>query len=244
MKRAFALALVAAVAALGAGCGLSRDNYETAEYESLQRDGRFELRRYPALVVASTPMSGDAVNDGDAFRTLFNYIAEGNADRQKIAMTTPVFMMPQASADGEASSVAGDAAGDADAENGKPQSGERMSFVLPRAVVAAGVPEPTSDAVEIERFPAGRYAVIRFNGSWDRTRFDAQQAELEAWMADRGLEAAGPAVTAAYDPPFVPPLLRRNEVLIPLKAEEANNSADTDDAASADVASNDTSKTP
>jgi hypothetical protein len=44
-----------------------------------------------------------------------------------------------------------------------------------------------------------------------------QESKLREWLKARGLEAEPTAERAGYDPPFTPPPLRRNEVLIRLK---------------------------
>jgi hypothetical protein len=59
---------------------------ETPDYQVLAQDGKFEIREYPALVVART-----ASGAGD-FRRLFRYISGGNEAGQKIAMTSPVLV--------------------------------------------------------------------------------------------------------------------------------------------------------
>ncbi|MEO0721150.1 MAG: heme-binding protein, partial [Pseudomonadota bacterium] len=58
---------------------------------------------------------------------------------------------------------------------------------------------------------------IRFSG---RARPKAQAektAALETWIAERGYEITGPAVTAFYNAPFVPGPFRRNEIMIPVR---------------------------
>ena len=59
---------------------------ETPDYKVLSRDGKFEVREYPALTLVRT-----ASGDGD-FMRLFRYISGSNEAEQKIAMTAPVLM--------------------------------------------------------------------------------------------------------------------------------------------------------
>ncbi|MFM8231044.1 MAG: SOUL family heme-binding protein [Chthoniobacterales bacterium] len=59
---------------------------ETPDYKTLEQDGKFEVREYPAMTVART-----AMGDGD-FMRLFRYISGGNEAEQKIAMTAPVLV--------------------------------------------------------------------------------------------------------------------------------------------------------
>jgi hypothetical protein len=90
MKR-FSILLTALIAvSLGvAACAATRAGYETAPYEVLRADGAFELRAYPELPLVTTRDDGA---DG-SFMRLFRYISGANASQEKIAMTTPVFMV-------------------------------------------------------------------------------------------------------------------------------------------------------
>ena len=59
---------------------------ETPDYKVIAKDGKFEVRDYPAMsVVRTTSGSGD-------FMRLFRYISGGNEGGQKIAMTAPVLV--------------------------------------------------------------------------------------------------------------------------------------------------------
>jgi len=62
---------------------------ETPDYKIAEKDGKFEVREYPAMTVART-----AMGDGD-FMRLFRYISGGNEAEQKIAMTAPVLVQHQ-----------------------------------------------------------------------------------------------------------------------------------------------------
>lgn len=62
---------------------------ETPDYKTLEQDGKFEVREYPAMTIART-----AMGDGD-FMRLFRYISGGNETEQKIAMTAPVLVQHQ-----------------------------------------------------------------------------------------------------------------------------------------------------
>ena len=73
-----------------AGCKATRAGYESAPYKMVRRDGKFELRDYPALTVVETPMGGGGSNGANgSFNRLFRFITGNNEAKQKIAMTTP-----------------------------------------------------------------------------------------------------------------------------------------------------------
>ncbi|MGC1480624.1 MAG: heme-binding protein [Chthoniobacterales bacterium] len=94
MKKSTQLILAAATALLGgtiyALYATSRFSVEQVRYTVLRREGPFEIRDYPDLMIARTSLgSGD--NDS-AFRRLFHFINRGNVRRDKIPMTAPVFV--------------------------------------------------------------------------------------------------------------------------------------------------------
>ena len=45
------------------------------------------------------------------------------------------------------------------------------------------------------------------------------ELRLREWIPRRGLDSVGEPVWARYDPPFMPWFLRRNEILIELRAD-------------------------
>lgn len=181
---------------------IARGGYESAEYKVVESDGKFEIREYPDLMLAATTTKLDAQGRDGSFMKLFRYISGANEKQQKISMTTPVFM------DGQ------DAG-----------SSVQMGFVMPKEVAAQGVPKPTGEQVDVRKRAGGRFAVVRFSGQLNSKSAKESEAKLRAWMNSKGLVAdesnQGSGVeTAGYDPPFTPGPLRRNEVLIRLKAEK------------------------
>ena len=175
----------------------SRTAYENAAYEVELVDGDFEIRRYPELTLASTPMQAGSGEDG-SFMRLFGYISGENARQEKIAMTVPVFM-----------------------ESDSDETGN-MQFVVPQKTAENGAPEPSADCVSLATRPAGRYAVVRFAGELTDSISKLQYERLGAWMKSRGLTAATDSVSSAgYDPPWTPGFLRRNEVLVQIDESES-----------------------
>lgn len=168
----------------------SRFAYESPEYSVVEKDGAFEIRTYPAMTVAASPMDNPDPMQGNSFMQLFRYISKENEDEKKIAMTTPVFMT-------------------------RGESGE-MAFVVPKNVAADGAPSPKSDRVTVKEMKGGKIAAYRYSGSWKNEARDAAQRKLEAWVKSRNLQTSGDYFSAGYDPPFTPPALRRNEVLVRL----------------------------
>ena len=181
------LSLFAVVVVL-AGCKGSRKGYESAPYQVVLRDGKFELRDYPNLTVVETPMHNDS---GASFQRLFRYISGQNKASQKIAMTTPVFMAGNAST-------------------------RSMSFVMPADMESA--PPASDPSVKTATLPAVRFAVFGFSGSRSDQAEKGSLEQLRAWMKSRGLIYSEEPVFGYFDPPWTPPFLRRNEVMLRVDA--------------------------
>ena len=172
----------------------ARNAYESAEYTLLESDRPFEIRQYPDLMMATTNMQFESQGDDGSFMRLFQYISGANEDEQKVAMTTPVFLQPEAN-----------------------ENPGQMGFVIPKDVTAQRVPAPSSDNVHIRKRAGGRFAVLRFSGRMDREAVAKAEEELRKWMDGKGFIGSGATEVAGYDPPWTPGPLRRNEVLIRLE---------------------------
>jgi len=180
----FAILVIGALLAF-AGCQASRSGYKSAPYVIVRSEGDFELRDYPELMLAETTMKDEG--SGGSFNRLFRFITGGNREKQKISMTTPVFMSGS-------------------------QPDDTMAFVMPANV--GKVPQPTDGSVTVRGVPAGRFAVLRFSGSRSPAQESEHLEKLKAWMTAHGLGSESAPVYAYFDPPWTPPMLRRNEVML------------------------------
>jgi len=183
------VALVIVCVLVVASCQTSRAGYESAPYKIVLSRGEFELRDYPAITVVETAMAGE--NGDGSFGRLFGFISGRNADKKKIAMTTPVFM-----AEGEA--------------------GRTMSFVLPADLKSDAVPKPADGSLVVRDVPAGRFAVLRFSGGRDSKSESENLGQLRSWVAEQGFQSSSAPVYGYFDPPWTPSFLRRNEVMLRL----------------------------
>ena len=184
------IGVVVSVAALLVACGATRAGYESAAYTVKKDYGSFELRDYPSMTVAATQAGGGAGKD-ERFMRLFRYISGTNADKKKIAMTTPVFM-------------------DQAAER------QEMMFVLPKDLTGRA-PASGGEDVNIKTIPARTMAVLRYHGTDSRELEKSMEQKLRSALAAAGMKTAGEALFAYYDPPWTPSFARRNEVLIPVE---------------------------
>ncbi|MBM7067069.1 heme-binding protein [Actibacterium sp. 188UL27-1] len=164
--------------------------YEIPTYSVQQADGPFEVRLYEPHLVAEVAKGGSrnqAASSG--FRTLAKFIFGGNSADESIAMTAPVSQIP-----------------------GK--NGWLVRFAMPSQYDMEALPKPMDDTVRIVEVPGDRQATIQFSGRWNSAKLREKEQALRAWMAERGLTAAGSVRYYFYDDPFTMPWNRRNEVAI------------------------------
>lgn len=176
-----------------AGCKVTRSGYESAPYQVVRADGKFQVRDYPALTVVETPMAGSRNGDDGSFMRLFGFITGKNEAKQKIAMTTPVFMSGS-------------------------ETNATIAFVLPAKLKSGAVPQPSDGTVTVRELPAGRFAVLRYSGGRHAKKEAEALARLKAWMEKERLSALSPPVYAYFDPSWTPGFLRRNEVMLRTEA--------------------------
>ncbi|QFU81490.1 SOUL family heme-binding protein [Natronorubrum aibiense] len=183
-------------------------------FETLERDGAFEQRRYPATMLIETT----APDRRTAFRRLFQYISGENEAGDAVSMTAPVTT--------SAESVPPETPVQTNGEDGTsipmtaPVRTDRttdvvsMAFYLPPEYTLESAPVPTDPAVRLVTEPSRTVAVWRF--SWYATdrRVERARQSLRDRLEERGLEARDELTVLQYNDPWTPPFLRRNEVAV------------------------------
>jgi len=173
----------------------------------------YEIRDYEAYTVAESSMANigepfsmdDVVNGGAAFNALAAYIFGGNEEGLNMEMTTPV----------TTTSV-----------------GE-MRFYLKKEgpVNAATFPEPLipegsfneQGAVKVVDIPPARLAVATFTGFVTEGEVKRQKDKLLSALTLDGVDidvphgAVVPRVVFQYNPPYTIPIVRRNEIAVPVR---------------------------
>lgn len=191
---------------------------EEPPYEVLQTDGPFEIRRYAPMLVAETFVEGDMDEaSGKGFRLIADFIfgnnqIPGSDQTSRIAMTAPVTMERQSSKIAMTAPVTIEPLTD-DARLDSAQRW-RIHFVMPRAYTLETLPKPRNNAVQVREIPGKYQAVHRY--SWLNTESRVQQKtqELLQWTRQRSLQVVGSPQLARYDPPWNPPMFRRNEIMV------------------------------
>lgn len=174
-------------------------------YSLLKKEGSIEIRRYSSLIIAQVNVKGErksAIQTG--FKILANYIFGNNGTHQKIGMTAPVMQesLHQYTQIDNPS---------------KAKDAWAIRFVIPSLYSIDTLPKPTNEAIEIVRVPNKKYAVIRFRGSSQRSNLDEHEAILHAYLAKHHLKVIGETIYAFYNPPWILPFLRRNEIMLEIE---------------------------
>lgn len=198
MKAARLIAAGAGIAAIGAAAAYAQYRQtEKPDYRLVRGDADFELRDYPALLIAEVSNAGTRESaSGASFRRLAAYIFAQDRPEggEKIAMTAPVLQ-------------------------DEPRPGQwRMRFVMPSKYTLDTLPPAPAD-ITLTETPARRMAAVRFSGNASARDLALMEARLRDWMREERLMPAGEAEFAFYDAPMIPGPLRRNEVLIPFAAQ-------------------------
>jgi hypothetical protein len=177
-------------------------------YQVLTEEGPIQIRHYPLLVVAQTEVNADYKNaSGLAFQRLAGYIFGNNKKQQAISMTAPVIQQQQAERLAMTAPVL------------QQKSGAVwvITFVLPQEYSLSAAPIPLDSAVLIQEIPDKKVATLRYTGSLSEQGIEEKSAELTDWLSQQHYQAISPPRSAAYDPPWTLPFLRRNEVHIDIE---------------------------
>ena len=184
-------------------------NLGQPEYKVLSTSDNIEFRHYAPFVIASTQLQASG-NSGlsSGFRVLAGYIFGGNQPGEKLAMTAPVL---QQNTPGESLPMTAPVL--------QSEKDMRMAFVMPAGRTLNDLPLPQSTQVSLTNVDWGEAVAIRFAGRGKQKKFKEAEKKLRAALEKSGREPAGPALYAQYNSPSAFPPLRRNEVIIPIKAK-------------------------
>ena len=151
--------------------------YDEPNYEVVQKNEIYEVRKYSDRLAVETLDSGSENN----FRKLFNYISGSNEDNEKIKMTTPVTQFEK---DGNMS----------------------MQFYLPSKFNSKNTPKPIKENVKIVNIEGGFYAVIRYSGRASDKNFIKHKNILLNELKINNILTLSPPIRATYDSPFTLPM--------------------------------------
>lgn len=161
--------------------------YETLDYEVLVKDDEYEIRKYVDFFIVEYENEDDPEID-DGFGSLFKYISSDNKDNQKISMTSPVIQ-------------------EVTEEN------KKMAFVVP-GKLGQHIPEPNNPNLKVKKIDEGLFGVIRYSGFSNKSKELKMTKKLEQWIFKNSYETQSNYMLAFYNAPFIPPMLRRNEIWV------------------------------
>lgn len=197
----------------GAIFGVRRGTEEPAHTVEHLTDG-VEICRYGPRIAAETTVTADeeaARNLG--FRRLAGYIFGGNHAETKIEMTAPV---AQQSGGGRGEKISMTApVSQRAADDGQ----WVIRFFMPVGKTMESLPQPNDPAVRLVAVPPETVAVRRFTGSYNPNAVASQTAALLRTLRETGFQPVGTPSAWFYDPPWTVPMLRRNEIAVPIKPE-------------------------
>ncbi|WP_295441512.1 heme-binding protein [Sphingorhabdus sp. EL138] len=205
MRKRWILLVVAGLVGVGSiTWSAMASNVETPSYAVSSKSGNLEIREYGPTIVAEATVAGErdkAIQRG--FRIIADYIFGNNLSSTKVAMTAPV-MQQSSEKIAMTAPVIQQASG----------KSWNVRFVMPSKYTMETLPKPVNPKVALIEVPAMRFAAIRFSGFAGQGSLDKHEAQLRAFMAERGLTATSEPQYAFYNAPWTLPFMRRNEVMI------------------------------
>jgi hypothetical protein len=180
---------------------------EEPKYSVVRQYDGFEIREYAPYLVAEVVVPGPAEEAGNqGFRILAGYIFGNNKGGRKIAMTAPVAQAPapakiEMTAPVQQAAVSG---------------GYVVQFTMPSEYTLETLPEPLDLRVTLKEIAGGRFAVIRYSGTWSERNYKEHLEKLERGVEAAGLHTTDSPIYSRYDAPFVPWFMRRNEIWLRL----------------------------
>jgi hypothetical protein len=192
------------LAALGLGSlGTNAHAIEEPAYTVVRQYQAFEVRQYSPYLVAEVNVPGPASEAGNqGFKILAAYIFGKNKGDRQIEMTAPVTQTPEPRKITMTAPVT-QAASD---------TGFFIQFTMPMEFTLDTLPEPLDSSVKLRELPGGRFAVIRYSGSWTEANYTENLTQLRQAVKAEGIPTRGEPIYSRYNAPFVPWFMRRNEI--------------------------------
>lgn len=171
----------------------SSSDIEQYPYEVIKKYSEIEIRDYKAALFTSVDLKTGNYrqNSGGGFRILANYIFGGNGTGEQIAMTSPVVMSMDSSA-------------------------QKMSFMVPASYKKESLPKPDNSSIYFESKENCIMAAIQFGGWANDEKIEKHKQKLIKQLKKHGIEHKGNFSYMGYNPPYEM-MNRRNEVVVELQ---------------------------
>ena len=181
---------------------------ETPKFETLQKDGKFEIRKYQEYTIASVEVESDfkhALIEG--FRILADYIFGNNRAKISIEMTVPVTEQPVA---GKKIEMTAPVIAAPSGEGNK----YLISFTMPSKYKLETLPEPVNKNITIVTVAPHKAAALRFSGYMSEKTTKKKTLEMEVWLKKNNFKPKSGFSLAQYNPPWIPGPFRKNEIIV------------------------------
>jgi hypothetical protein len=185
---------------------------EQPAYAVLEQNVGYEVREYPAYLMAQVSMKGSwtsALTGGSDM--LAEYIRGDNIDQKSIVNSAPVGIESELAGE----RIAMTAPMLAEEKNGA----FLVSLIMPASYTSATLPRPNNPEIRIVEQPSAVVAVREFGGRADVSRAEAEESALRELLARDKRVTVSASRVAQYNPPWIPPFMLRNEVMIAVRRQ-------------------------
>jgi hypothetical protein len=199
------LIILAVIVLIWVAYGYFSSRVKEPKFTVIEKKAGYEIREYAPYIEARVKVTGEyreAMTSG--FRILAGYIFGGNTSKQSIAMTAPV--MEQKS---ESIAMTAPVSETVLADNSRV-----VSFVMPEEYTLATLPTPNDKRIEIVEVPKHQSAVLRYSGYNNAEKVVEMKAKLLEYLKQDNIAVGGVPRGAGYNPPWTPPFMNRNEILV------------------------------
>ncbi len=164
---------------------------ESYPYKVISKDDKIEIRQYEPALFTSVKIGSSNYDSASSsgFRVLAGYIFGGNAENEKIAMTSPVSMSLEDSME--------------------------MMFMVPAEYKKEDLPDPNDKNIKFVEQPAKVMAAISFGGWSNDEKIEKYKKELTDHLKQKNIEFTDRFYFYGYNAPY-DVVNRRNEVLVEL----------------------------
>jgi hypothetical protein len=188
---------------------IPRRGVESPGFRVIGQAVGYQVRDYEAYILCEVEVTGDlrdAVTRG--FRILAGYIFGNNMKKESIPMTTPVGLSDAASEKIPMTAPVSVVTG---------TDVHTVSFVVPSKYTLETLPAPVDQRVRFRVVPSHQAAALSFSGCAGVESVRKKTIQFQAALERDGVNLGSGISLAQYDPPWSPPFLRRNELIVTIR---------------------------
>lgn len=181
---------------------------EEPKFYVILKDSHKQIRKYRPFILAQTLVLGDFETARDlGYKRLSRFLQGHNSFQEKMMMTTPVFQVR-----GDRMSMTS-----IPEASDQPKESWILSFIMPARFNMGSIPHPIEKSIKLIKVPSVIVASLRYNGPNTEAQMDIKTQELYSWLESHPkYKTISEPRFAQYDPPYVIPIFRRNEIQVTL----------------------------